>query len=478
MLRSLIRHLKDTNMDLLIVLLALSFLIFVAYRGYSVILFAPVAAMGAVLLTDPSLVPPMFTGLFMDKMVGFVKLYFPVFLLGAIFGKVIELSGFSKSIVSSVIRIIGRERSIFSIVTVCALLTYGGVSLFVVVFAVYPFAAEIFKQSNIPKRLIPGTIALGAFAFTMDALPGTPQIQNIIPTTFFNTTIYAAPWLGMIGAVFIAVSGLIYLEWRRRQAAAKGEGYGTNLVNEPESVENEKLVNPWIAIFPLVLVGVMNKVFTAWIPSFYGESVSFVPAVVGKVAPVLVNVQGLAAIWAVEGALLIGILSVFAMAGKTVAGRFAEGSKSAIGGALLASMNTASEYGFGAVIAALPGFLAVANFMSAIPNPLVNEAVTVSALAGITGSASGGMSIALAAMASTFIEHAQAAGIPLEVLHRVASMASGGMDTLPHNGAVITLLAVTGLTHRVSYGDIFAITIIKTVAVFVVIAAYYLTGIV
>jgi H+/gluconate symporter-like permease len=222
----------------------------------------------------------------------------------------------------------------------------------------------------------------------------------------------------------------------------------------------------------------MNKVFTVVIPSFYGKSHSFVPAVIGKAAPVVQEVSKIAAIWAVEGALLIGILTVFVFAGKTVIGRFAEGSKAAIAGALLASMNTASEYGFGAVIAALPGFLVVANTLTAIPNPLVNEAITVTALAGITGSASGGMSIALAAMAETFIQNAQAAGIPLEVFHRVASMASGGMDTLPHNGAVITLLAVTGLTHRVSYRDIFAITLIKTSAVFVVIAAYYLTGIV
>ena len=169
---------------------------------------------------------------------------------------------------------------------------------------------------------------------------------------------------------------------------------------------------------------------------------------------------------------------MFLFAGKTVISKFAEGSKSAVGGALLATMNTASEYGFGAVIAALPGFLVIADALKAIPNPLVNEAITVSALAGITGSASGGMGIALAAMAETFISNAQAAGIPLEVLHRVASMASGGMDTLPHNGAVITLLAVTGLTHKQSYKDIFAITLIKTSAVFVVIAVFYLTGLV
>jgi len=465
-------------MAFLIVLAALCFLMVVAYRGYSVILFAPVAALGAVLLTDPSLVAPMFTGLFMDKMVGFLKLYFPVFLLGAVFGKLIETSGFSKSIVAATIRIVGAQRAMLSIVLVCALLTYGGVSLFVVVFAVYPFAAELFRQSDIPKRLIPGTIALGAFTFTMDALPGTPQIQNIIPASFFGTDAWAAPWLGAIGAVFILILGMTYLEWRRRSALRRGEGYGDDLVNEPVAFQGGKLANPVVAIVPLVLVGVANKLFTGWIPQHYGAQHEFVPAVIGAAAPVVQDVAKVAAIWAVEGALLVGILAVLAFAWKPVVAGFAEGTKSAIGGALLASMNTASEYGFGAVIAALPGFLVVANALGAIPNPLLNEAVTVTALAGITGSASGGMSIALAAMADSFIANANAAGIPMDVLHRVAAMASGGMDTLPHNGAVITLLAVTGLTHRQAYKDIFAITIVKTLAVFVVIAAFYSTGLV
>lgn len=465
-------------MAFLIVLAALCFLMFVAYRGYSVILFAPVAALGAVLLTDPSLVAPMFTGLFMDKMVGFLKLYFPVFLLGAVFGKLIELSGFSKAIVAATIRLFGAGRAMLSIVAVCALLTYGGVSLFVVVFAVYPFAAELFRQSDIPKRLIPGTIALGAFTFTMDALPGTPQIQNIIPTTFFGTNTWAAPWLGTIGGVFILAVGLLYLDWRRRAALTAGEGYGDQLLNEPAAFAGGALAHPLIAILPLVLVGVVNKLLTVAIPRFYGEVHSFDPAVIGSAAPVVQEVSKVAAIWAVQGALLVGILAVLAFAWKPVMASFAEGSKSAIGGALLAAMNTASEYGFGAVIAALPGFLVVANALAAIPNPLVNEAITVTALAGITGSASGGMSIALAAMAETFIANAHAAGIPMDVLHRVAAMASGGMDTLPHNGAVITLLAVTGLSHRQAYKDIFAITLIKTAAVFVVIATFYATGLV
>ncbi|MGC4060637.1 MAG: GntP family permease [Aquabacterium sp.] len=462
-------------MSFMIIFLALGLLMYMAYRGHSVILFAPLAALLAVLLTEPALVAPVYVGLFMDKMVGFIKLYFPVFMLGAVFGKLIELSGFSSSIVSSVISLVGRSRAMLSIVLVCAILTYGGVSLFVVVFAVYPFAAELFRQLDIPKRLIPGTVALGAFSFTMDSLPGTPQIQNIIPTTFFHTDTWAAPWLGVIGSAFILATGLSYLEGRRRQALQRGEGYGQHTLNEPDKVTTGHLPNPWLAMLPLVLVAVSNKLYTIWIPTVYGKS--YTVDLPGLKHPLTGEVSTVVAIWAVEAALLTGIVVVLLSAFKAIASRFAEGSKAAVAGSLLAAMNTASEYGFGAVIAALPGFVGVTEALRHISNPLVGEAVTVTALAGITGSASGGMSIALAAMADTFIQNAQAAGIPMDVLHRVAAMASGGMDTLPHNGAVITLLAVTGLTHRESYRDIFAVTCLKTLAVFAVIAVYLIAGI-
>lgn len=477
-------------MSLIIILAALLFLMAAAYRGYSVILFAPLAAMSAVLFSAPDLVAPAFTGLFMDKMVAFLKLYLPVFLLGAVFGKVIELSGFSRSIAAAVIRLVDRKRVILSVVLVCGVLTYGGVSLFVVVFAVYPIAADLFRRGDVPKRLIPGAIALGAFTFTMDCLPGSPQIQNIIPTSFFKTTIYAAPWLGTIGGAFILVAGVLYLDWRRRQAAARGEGYGDHHLHEPdapsratseaisERVLDERMAHPAVAALPLVLLAIANKALAVAIPEFYGETHSFQPAVLGDAAPVVQDVSKLAAIWAVEGGLLVGIASVLVLAWRPIAAKFAEGSRHAVAGALLASANTASEYGFGAVIASLPGFRAVADALSTIADPLVNEAVTVTSLAAITGSASGGMSIALAALADTFIRNAEAAGIPMEVLHRVAAMASGGMDTLPHNGAVITLLTVTGLTHREAYLDIFAITLIKTAAVLVVIGVYQYTGLV
>ncbi len=367
-------------MSVIIALAALALLMLAAYRGYSVILFAPIAALGAVLLTDPSAVAPAFTGVFMDKMVGFIKLYFPVFLLGAVFGKLIELSGFSRSIVAAAIRLLGTRQAMLVIVLVCALLTYGGVSLFVVVFAVYPFAAEMFRQSNIPKRLIPATIALGAFSFTM------------VPSTFFNTTAWAAPWLGVIGTVFVFCAGMLFLQRQRNKAQRAGEGYGTQLRNEPETAEDIRLPNPWVALSPLLLVGIMNLLFTRWIPLWYGKTHTL--SLPGMAAPVQTEVAKLTAIWAVQAALLVGIIMVLAFGFRAIRGKLAEGSKSAVSGALLAAMNTASEYGFGAVIASLPGFLVLADWLKSIPNPLVNEAVTVTLLAGITGSASGGMSIA------------------------------------------------------------------------------------
>jgi H+/gluconate symporter-like permease len=478
-------------MDLIFILLALGLLMFAAYRGFSVILFAPLCAILAVLLVDPSHVLPFFSGVFMEKMVGFIKNYFPVFLLGAIFGKVVEMSGIAESIAKTIVRMLGAKRAMLTIVLLGAILTYSGVSLFVAVFAIYPFAAQMFRQADIPKRLIPGTIALGAFTFTMDALPGTPQIQNVIPIAFFKTDIYAAPILGIIGAIFVLTLGLLYLEMRRKKAEKAGEGYygfgaenaaalAKELIDEketaaPDMTSNQSLLRQILAFVPLILVGVTNKIFITNIPKWYPNGFDF--KAIGLTYTI--DVTASAAIWAIEMALVVGIISSLLYNWKRVSSKFKEGLNQSIGGSLLATMNTGAEYGFGGVIAALPGFAKISDGISnTFTNPLVNGAVTTSTLAGVTGSASGGMGIALGAMADKYNQAIAAANIPPEVMHRVVAMASGGMDTLPHNGAVITLLAVTGLTHKQSYRDIFAITIIKTLAVFVIIGIYSLFGLV
>lgn len=464
-------------MQVLGIILSLFLLMFFAYRGFSVILFAPIFALLAATLSGLPLMPA-YTELFMAKGVTYIKSYFPVFLLGAVFGKVMEDTGLAKAIARSIIRSLGKERAILSVVLAGAVLTYGGVSLFVVVFAIYPFAAALFKEANIPKRLVPGAIALGAFTFTMDSFPGTPQIQNIIPTNYFGTNIYAAPISGLLGGLTIFILGVMWLERRRKAALAAGEGYGNHTTNEPEESSITDLPAWYIGALPLLTVliinFIMNNMFT-WNPNLLQP---FQAMNLPLVAPAVKNVVS---IWSLIIALVGGVLLAIILGFKRLpGGGLAKALNAGAIGSLLAIMNTASEVGYGNVIASLPGFKAISAALMSIKvggSPLVSEAITVNVLAGVTGSASGGMSIALDLLSKDWLAWAQSIGMSPEILHRVASMASGGMDTLPHNGAVITLLAVCGMTHRDSYGDIFAMTVIKTLTVFLVIFFHSVTGI-
>jgi H+/gluconate symporter-like permease len=338
----------------------------------------------------------------------------------------------------------------------------------------------MFKEANIPKRLLPAACALGFFTFSMDAFPGTPQIQNIIPTTYYGTTSYAAPISGLVGGTLIFIVGMLWLEWRRKTAMGKGEGYGDHTLNEPAPVKEETALPKWyIAVLPLVLVLVLNFYYSrvySWDPELLKP---FVPLGIALMAPAVKNVIG---IWGIIIGVTAGIGLALALGFRNLPKK--NGLQNAINvgaiGSLLATLNTGSEVGYGNVIAALPGFKTIADAVMGIKiggTPLVSEAIGVTTLAGITGSASGGMAIALSLMGKDWLAWANSVGVSPEILHRVASMASGGMDSLPHNGAIITLLAVCGLTHRQSYGDIFMITLIKTSMVFVIIALYLITGI-
>ncbi|QDR79227.1 GntP family permease [Sporomusa termitida] len=464
-------------MEVFGILLSLFLLMFFAYRGYSVILFAPVFALLAAVSQGLSPMPA-YTELFMAKAVVYVKSFFPIFILGAVFGKIMEETGLAKAIAYRILQAVGKERSILSIVIAGGVLTYGGVSLFVVVFAIYPFAAAMFKEAGIPKRLIPGCIVLGACTYTMDALPGTPQIQNIIPTSFFGTTVYAAPILGIIGGILIFLGGMYYLEWRNKTAKARGEAYGENHINEPTDIDVKDMPDWRLAIIPLLAVlivnYVMSNVFT-WDPNILA------PFIAMNLPLTVSDVKNVAAIWALIISVVIGIVLAVAIGYRNLpAGGLAKALNAGAIGSLLAIMNTASEVGYGNVIAMLPGFKSIANALLSIHiggTPLVSEGVTVTTLAAITGSASGGMSIALDLMAKDWLIWANSIGMSPDVLHRVAAMASGGLDSMPHNGVVITLLAICGLTHKQSYPDIFALVVIKTLVAFIVIAIHLATGI-
>ncbi|MCX7694961.1 MAG: GntP family permease, partial [Caloramator sp.] len=193
------------------IILSLALLMYLAYRGITVLVLAPLLALLAALFTGGTPLMATYTEVYMKNLANYVRLYFPVFMLGALFGKVMEDSGSAKAIAHYIASKLGKQKAIIAVVLSCAILTYGGVSLFVVAFAVYPVAAHLFKEAGIPKRLIPGAIALGSFTFTMTALPGTPQIQNAIPMPFFGTNAYAAPILGIVAAIIMAGLGICLL---------------------------------------------------------------------------------------------------------------------------------------------------------------------------------------------------------------------------------------------------------------------------
>ena len=259
----------------LAIITTLLLLMFFAYRGYSVLVLAPIMAMLAVLLSGDFLSSiPAYTDVFMGALSGFLLKFFPIFLLGALFGRLMADSGAATAIANTVVEKLGASKAILAVILVCAILTYGGVSLFVVAFAIYPIAKDLFKAADIPKRLIPAAIALGSFTFTMTALPGTPAIQNAIPIPYYNTNVFAAPILGIIGGLIMFFCGWLWLQSRAKKANAVGEGYGQHDESDVGSIGSTtaetNLVSTHhtsftVAMIPLVLVIGLNALLTYFI---------------------------------------------------------------------------------------------------------------------------------------------------------------------------------------------------------------------
>nr|WP_035481254.1 GntP family permease [Gallaecimonas xiamenensis] len=452
-------------MSLMGIVLSLGLLMYLAYRGISVLILAPLLAMLAVLLSgEGNQLLGTYTQIFMTGLGGYVVKYFPLFLLGAIFGKLMDDSGSARAIAHALVGKLGGSRAVLAIALACALLTYGGVSLFVVGFAVFPIAAALFREANVPKRLIPGAIAIGSLGFTMTALPGTPAIQNAIPMPFFGTDAFAAPILGLIGGLVMLGCGWGWMEYRARKARLAGEGYGNHPDSQEQAFDAKHLPPLWVALLPIVLVVLGNYLFSKVLFPALNNSY-LAEAKFGQT-----ELSAVLGIWSIISALLLACLALVAFNWRRW-GNLKDTLNKGTLGSLLPIFNTASEVGYGSVIASLAAFGVLKALMLNLSpdNILISEAVVVNVLAGITGSASGGMSIALNTMGDTYMQLATQAGVSPELLHRVAAMASGGLDTLPHNGAVITLLAICGLTHRQSYLDVFMVTIPAALAGLVVV---------
>lgn len=456
--------------SIIAIIVSLLLLMYLAYKGFSVVAVSPILALLAVVVSAIALgeaphTMAHYTEVFMVTLGNYVKAYFPIFLLGAVLGKMLEASGSADAISNFVISKLGSKNAIVAVVLSCALLTYGGVSLFVVSFAMYPIGAKLFREAGINKRLLPATIALGAFTFTMTAIPGTPQIQNAIPMSYFGTDVYAAPILGIVAALVMFLGGVTWLKYRAKKLALIYPGYGDwteNLVKFDKEGGKQDLPNFLIAIVPILTALVVNFVLSkmvfpksdgAYLEETYNTTLS--------------KVTG---IWSLIIALVCAIIITILLNYKRING-VVKTMNEGVNGSFLAIFNTASETGYGNVIASLAAFTVIAGaIMSISKNPLIVGAASSSILAGVTGSASGGLSIALATMGENLLKVAQEQGINPQVLHRVASVACGGMDTLPHNGAVITLLGITQMTHKDSYIDICVNTvIIPLIAVTVII---------
>lgn len=464
-------------MGLLGILVALILLMFLAFRGWSVLLLAPaVALLAAGFSKEPLLAN--WTQIFMGSAAQFVAQFFPIFLLGALFGKLMEDSGSVTAIANFMTEKLGARRAILAVVLAGAAVTYGGVSLFVAYFVLAPMAEALFRSAGIPRRLMPGAIFLGTSTFTMSALPGTPSINNAIPMPFFGTTPFAAPGLGIIASLIMLGTGLWWLARTEAAARRKGEGYGadsapTDAAQDPiirERATTAREFDPaeihhgrqsaktppiLLAALPLIIVVGVNLAMSLFIlprldVSFLSEE-RFGPTTLSSVGGV----------WAVVVALAAAIMTLIAVSFRYLPDLRASMDAGA-NASVLPAVSVASLVGFGAVVAALPAFEVVRDWVLSIEGgPLVSLAVATNVLASLTGSASGGLTIALDALGSTYMRLASELNINPELLHRIAVIGSGTLDTLPHNGAVVTLLAVCGSTHRESYLDIVMVSIVS-----------------
>ena len=412
----------------------LAILIYLTVRGVDLLFAAPLCALLVALTSNFALFPqtatpgiPAFSTAYMSGFVNFVQTWFFMFLLGSLFGKIMEASGSANSVANWIVHRLGARHAVLAVVLACAVLTYGGVSLFVVAFAVYPMAVSLFRVADLPRRFIPGALAFGSVTFTMTSA-GSPEIQNWIPIQYLHTTPYAAAFESFVVAVAMAVGGFLILHWMVRRAVSAGERFESR--SDDPILEQRELPAMWRGVIPLLCVLIVSFVYHDTLR----ESALIVALGSGVLAGCILNLQ-----------FLRGRVSLAVSGGAA--------------GALVAIANTAAVVGFGSVAKLTPGFQSAVEAMTQLPgDPLVGAAVAVSVIAGLTGSASGGQSIALPILAPHYLD----LGVNPEALHRVVAISSGALDSLPHNGYVVTTLR--GICKE-SYEDAYPAVGVLTVVV-------------
>ncbi|HAN26555.1 MAG TPA: citrate transporter [Haliea salexigens] len=431
--------------------IALSLLIWLALRGINIV-FAALLSAAVVILSNGL---PLAAGLgeyFAFGPLGaftFAGKFFLLFAAGAMFGRVMGDSHAASSIALAMVRRLGPSRALWITVLATALLTYGGVVVFVVIFAMYPLGIKLLQQADIPKRLFCAALALGAGTFTLTALPGTPSIHNVISSVALGTDLFAGGWLGILASVIMFGLGMWYLESQRQRAAARGEGFvagprDRHIADDP----GEENYPHWaLALLPPVLV--LSAILLPRVLSTVlgeGEGPGFALLAFANAQPV---------VWpslALFAGTLVTVL-MFAAVRRHALYSIGEGTQDSI----IPLINTAAVIGFAGVVTQTQGFAQFNDIMlqSSLP-PLISMFTSISVISAITGSASGGLQIFMSTMADSYL----AMGIEPATLHRLATIAAGGFDSLPHSGAVVATLTITGLTHRDAYRDMGVVTVV------------------
>jgi H+/gluconate symporter-like permease len=429
------------------ILVGVIVLSWLALRGINVLVAALIAA-AIVAVTNGRPLPEALSKDFVGSMMGFAGQFLLVFLMGAIFGRVMAESRAATSIALALGRRLGAERVMLIIVLACGLLTYGGVNVFVVIFTIYPLGLSLMQHANLPKRLLVGPITLGSGTFTMTALPGSPSLQNIMTAQGLGTPLTAAPGIGLAASIVMVCLGMWYLERQRLAARRRGEGFQPGPGDTiPEASAAAAMPHPGVAILPLVVV-LATIITPPWLAAVAAGADR-------PQSPVLEFARTQPVLW-ICVAMLLGTLLAIGLFQRHLLAPWVAVSRGAEG-AILPLVNTGAVIGFGGVVKATAAFAWFSGLMidSALP-PLLSAALSINIMAGTVGSATGGLGIFLQSLAGRYLD----LGIPPEVLHRIVTIGSGGLDSLPHSGAVVSFLAVTGLTHREAYRDIAIVSIV------------------
>ncbi|HVO65558.1 MAG TPA: hypothetical protein VMT12_03655 [Syntrophales bacterium] len=414
------------------IILSLAFIIVLALRGWHIIIIAPLAVVLLCLFSNMNIVQAL-TGPYMKGFINYAGKFYLIFLAGSLFGKFMEDGQAARSIADGILRLIGTEKPIrmmFAISIVSLALTYGGVSVFVVIFAVIPIARPLFKQLNLPWHLFLASFIYGAVTITMTMLPGSPQIQNIMPTKYMATTAAAAPILGLTGALIVTLFNVFYFRYIIKKAKEKGEVY-----EEPAPgllgagiASSGPMPNVWLSLIPLVVVLVLLNVDLPYIKK-----------------DVVLALTG-------------GVVAAMILFWKYYANIIDTLNKGAVN-TVIPIVNTCADVGYGMAVSATTGFKVVSDWLLTLPmHPIISLSVATNIMAAITGSASGGLGIILETLAPKYL----ALGLNPELVHRIASMSSGAFDAMPHNGFVITSLAIAGLFHANAYKHYFWAHVVAT----------------